>query len=179
MSLDTKLRKRLTERRAAVTGAGDSKKVKDRHAKGIMTARERLDALFQPDTFQPYGAHIKHTCTHFGMTGKDIPEDGVIVGNGFVAGRQVSAFSQDFLVVAGTLGKMHARKMVWAMDFCLKNGTPLVGFKDSGGAQIKKGSMPFLGTARSFIGMCSCRALFPRLPLFVGRVPEEPRTLLH
>ena len=168
MSLDTKLRKRLTERRTAIATAGDSKKIKERHDKGILTARERLNLLFMPDTFQPYGAHIKHTCSHFGMAGKDIPEDGIIVGNGFVAGRQVSAFSQDFLVVAGTLGKMHARKMVWAMDYCLKNGTPLVGFKDSGGARIQEGVDALSGYGEVFYRNVQLSGLVPQIAVICG-----------
>ena len=73
------------------------------------------------------------------MGSKELPADGVIVGTGYVQGRQVAAFSQDFTVVAGTLGKMHARKMCQALDYALKNGTPVVAFKDSGGARIQEG----------------------------------------
>ena len=92
--------------------AAARRRFSERHEKGLLIARERLTHLFQPDTFQEFGTFIRHTCTAFGMEDKDLPADGVIVGTGYVDGRQVAAFSQDFTVVAGTLGKMHAKKIV-------------------------------------------------------------------
>ena len=130
MPVDEKLRATLAERREAIASSASPKKTAERHAKGLLTARERLTGLLQEETFQEFGAHIRHSCTAFGMADRDIPEDGVIVGTGHVDGRQVAAFSQDFLVVAGTLGKMHARKIVWAQTTPPDNGTPLIGFKD-------------------------------------------------
>jgi acetyl-CoA carboxylase carboxyltransferase component len=109
MPLDAKLLQGFKDRRKKIYAAGGEDKIKQRHEKGLLSARERLMALYQPDTFQEIGAFVKHTCTHFGMDKKDLAADGVIVGTGFVDGRQVSAFSQDFTVVGGTLGKLHAR----------------------------------------------------------------------
>ncbi len=168
MSLDSKLRKRLTERRDVIVAGGGKKKIEERHAKGLLSARERLTNFFMPDTFQEYGAHIKHTCTHFGMADKDIPEDGVLVGTGFVGGRQVSAFSQDFTVVGGTLGKMHARKIVWAMDYALKNGTPLVGFKDSGGARIQEAVDALSGYGEVFYRNVNLSGVVPQIAVILG-----------
>jgi acetyl-CoA carboxylase carboxyltransferase component len=168
MSLDSKIRKRLTDRRGFIEAGGGKAKIEERHEKGLLSARERLNSLFMPDTFQEYGAHIKHTCTHFGMGGKDIPADGVIVGTGFVGGRQVAAFSQDFLVVAGTLGKMHARKICWAMDYALKNGTPVVGFKDSGGARIQEGVDALSGYGEVFYRNVNLSGVVPQIAVICG-----------
>ena len=168
MSLDSKLRKRLTERRETILAGGGKKKIEERHAKGLLSARERLTNFFMPDTFQEYGAHIKHTCTVFGMADKDIPEDGVIVGNGYVGGKQVSAFSQDFTVVGGTVGKMHASKIVWAMDYALKNGTPLVGFKDSGGARIQEAVDALSGYGEVFYRNVNLSGVVPQIAVILG-----------
>ncbi|HCB12116.1 MAG TPA: methylmalonyl-CoA carboxyltransferase, partial [Gammaproteobacteria bacterium] len=89
----------LRERRAKVLAGGGEDKLQERHAKGLMGARERLLALFQPDTFQEIATHAKHAGKHFGLAEKELPSDGVIVGTGFVDGRPVAAFSQDFTVM--------------------------------------------------------------------------------
>ena len=117
MSLNSKSLKTLRKKHEHVLAAGGEKKIRERHEKGLLSARERLTRLFQPDTFQEFGTFIRHTCTAFGMGDKDLPADGVIVGTGYVGGRQVAAFSQDFTVVAGTLGKMHAKKMCQALEY--------------------------------------------------------------
>jgi acetyl-CoA carboxylase carboxyltransferase component len=168
MTLDAKLRDRLHQRRKTIIAGGGEKKIKQRHEKGLLSARERLTMLFQPDTFQEYGAHIKHTGTAFGMANKDIPEDGVIVGSGYVAGRHVAGFSQDFTVVAGTLGKMHARKICWAQDYALKNGTPLVGFKDSGGARIQEAVDALSGYGEVFYRNVALSGVVPQIAVIAG-----------
>jgi acetyl-CoA carboxylase carboxyltransferase component len=140
----------LVERRNKVFAGGGAVKLKERHDKGLLGARERLDVLFQPDTFQEMGTHIRHTATAFGMADKDLPSDGVIVGTGYVDGRQVAAFSQDFTVNAGTLGKMHGQKMMTVMEYALKMGIPLVAFQDSGGARIQEGVDALSGYGRVF-----------------------------
>ena len=154
MPLDEKFRMNFANRRAEIISAGGPDRIEERHNKGLMTARERLAALFQEDTFQEYGAHIRHGATAFGMAELEVPSDGVVVGTGYVAGRQVAAFSQDFMVMGGTLGKMHARKIVWAQDYALKNGTPLIGFKDSGGARIQEGVEFFVRIRRGVLSQC-------------------------
>ncbi len=168
MSLDPKLRDRLHQRRKTILAGGGEKRLKERHAKGLLSARERLLQFYQPDTFQEYGGHIRHTCTAFGMADKDIPEDGVIVGTGFVAGRQVSAFSQDFTVVGGTLGKMHARKICWAQEYALRNGTPLVGFKDSGGARIQEAVDALSGYGDVFYRNVQLSGVVPQIAIIAG-----------
>ena len=168
MSLDLKLRSRLLLRQQAIEAAGGKKKIEERHGKGLLSARERLAALFVADTFQEYGGHIRHTCAHFGMADKDIPADGVVVGTGYVGSRHVSAFSQDFTVVAGTLGKQHARKIVWAQDYALKNGTPLVGFKDSGGARIQEAVDALSGYGDVFYRNVALSGVVPQIAIICG-----------
>jgi acetyl-CoA carboxylase carboxyltransferase component len=168
MPLDAKLRDKLKERRSKILAAGGADKAKERHERGLMTARERLLTLYQPDTFQEYGAHIRHSCTAFGMEKKDLPADGVIVGTGYVDDREVAAFSQDFTVVGGTLGKMHARKIVWAMDLALKNGVPLVGFKDSGGARIQEGVDALSGYGEVFYRNVGLSGVVPQIAIIAG-----------
>ncbi|NBC33419.1 MAG: acyl-CoA carboxylase subunit beta, partial [Alphaproteobacteria bacterium] len=129
MAISKELLDQLYDRRRTIHVAGGDDKVQKIHDKGRLTARERLNGLFQPETFQEIGAHIRHVTRHFGMADKDLPADGVVVGTGYVDGRQVAAFAQDFTVAAGTLGKMHATKIVEAMKFALKMGLPVVALK--------------------------------------------------
>ena len=168
MAIAKPLIDRLNERREAVFAAGGKDKIAKRHEKGLMSARERLDQLFEIYTFQEIGAHIQHTATAFGMAGKEMPADGVIVGTGYVDGRQVAAFSQDFTVAAGTLGKMHARKMVEAMRYCLKNGVPLVAFKDSGGARIQEGVDALSGYGEVFYHNVLLSGVVPQVAVVLG-----------
>ena len=118
--LSEKLVEILHERRSKVLAGGGEDKIQERHNKGLLGARERLLTLFQPDTFQEIATHAKHAGKHFGLADKELPSDGVIVGTGFVDGRPVAAFSQDFTVMGGTLGKMHAKKIVQSMQMALK-----------------------------------------------------------
>src|SRR5215203_209270 len=168
MPVDEKLRATLAQRREKVASVGSPEKVAERHKKGLLTARERLTGLLQESTFQEYGAHIRHGCTAFGMTDRDIPGDGVIAGTGHIDGRQVAAFSQDFLVVGGTLGKMHARKIVWAQDYAARNGTPLIGFKDSGGARIQEGVDALAGYGEVFYRNVSLSGVVPQIAIIAG-----------
>lgn len=168
MPLDEGIRTGLATRREKIFAAGGPEKIEQRRQKGLMTARERLLAFFQEDTFQEYGAHIRHSNTAFGMADVEIPADGVIVGTGYVAGRQVVAFSQDFTVVGGALGKMHARKIVWAQDYALKSGLPLVGFKDSGGARIQEGVDSLSGYGEVFYRNVSMSGVAPQIAVIAG-----------
>ncbi|MGA9393756.1 MAG: carboxyl transferase domain-containing protein, partial [Azonexus sp.] len=128
MAISPKVIETLSTHRQQVRAGGGADKLEARHRKGLLGARERLAVLFDADTFQEGGAYVRHCGTHFGMEARELPADGVISGTGFVDGMQVAAFSQDFTVAAGTLGKMHARKIVDVMRVALKNGTPLVAF---------------------------------------------------
>jgi acetyl-CoA carboxylase carboxyltransferase component len=168
MPLDAKILEAYKERRKKVLMGGGEAKIKKRHEKGLMTARERLMYLFQPDTFQEVGAYIKHQCTSFGMEKEDFPGDGVVTGTGFVDGRQVTAFSQDFMVLGGSLGKMHARRMVLGMDYALKNGTPMIGISDSGGARIQEGVDALSGYGEVFYRNVVLSGVIPQISIIAG-----------
>ncbi len=114
----------MNRRREEVLEGGGADKLAQRREKGLMTARDRLDALFQEDTFQELGTHVRHSARYFGMETKVLPADGVVAGTGYVGGRVVAAFSQDFTVVGGSLGKMHAKKIVMLMQQAAKLGSP-------------------------------------------------------
>lgn len=168
MAISRKLLDDLREKRKAVKDSGGVDKAKARHEKGQLTARERLDALFQQGTFQEIGTLVTHRARSFGMDGKKIPADGVVVGTGYVDGRQVAAFSQDFTVSAGTLGQMHAQKMVDVMEYSLKMGVPLIAFKDSGGARIQEGVDALSGYGRVFYNNVLLSGVVPQIAIIAG-----------
>ncbi|MBF0109334.1 MAG: acyl-CoA carboxylase subunit beta [Magnetococcales bacterium] len=168
MAIPIKALETLRNRRKAISETGDEDKIKKRRAKGLMTARERLDHLFQEGTFQELGAHIQHRCNFFGMEGKEIPSDGVVVGTGYVDGRQVAAASQDFLAMAGTLGKAHATKIVAGMEIAKKVGIPLVAFKDSGGARIQEAVDALSGYGEVFYQNVLLSGVVPQIAVILG-----------
>ena len=137
MTIKPELLETLRQKRQHLLQTTTPEKLEALHAKGALSARERLMTLFDQDTFQETGLYARHRAQYFGMKGRDLPTDGVITGTGYVGGKQVSSFSQDFSVLAGTLGKMHAQKIVGAMQYAAKIGVPMVAFQDSGGARIQ------------------------------------------
>jgi acetyl-CoA carboxylase carboxyltransferase component len=168
MPLDAKILENFRKQRKQALIGGGEKKISARHEKGLMTARERLMHLFQPDTFQEVGAYIKHQCTAFDMEEQTFPGDGVVTGTGYVDGRQVTAYSQDFTVLGGSLGKMHARRMVMGMDYALKNGTPMVGISDSGGARIQEGVDALSGYGEVFYRNVVLSGVVPQISIIAG-----------
>ncbi len=158
----------LAARRQAIAAGGGGKKIEDRRVKGLMTARDRLDRLFRTGTFQEMGAHIGHAGRHFGTESKVFPADGVVVGTGYVGHRVVAAISQDFTVSAGTLGKMHAQKMVDVMTYALKAGVPVVAFKDSGGARIQEGVDALSGYGTVFYHNVLLSGVVPQIAVIAG-----------
>src|SRR5210317_2219381 len=119
MPIDPKLLKELRQRRETARKAGGEDKLAKRREKGMMGARERLEILFDEGTFQEFGMHAEHSCHRFGMEKKDLPYDGVVCGTGLVDGRPVAAYSQDFTVSGGSLGRIHAKKICDLMDFAV------------------------------------------------------------
>jgi acetyl-CoA carboxylase carboxyltransferase component len=117
MAIHPKVLETLRARRNQVRAGGGAGKLEARHQKGLLGARERLALLFDADTFQEGGAYIRHSGVHFGMEGKKLPADGVITGSGYLGNKQIAAFCQDFSVQAGSLGKMHARKITRIMRY--------------------------------------------------------------
>lgn len=168
MTLSNELLDDLKRRHEAVLAGGGTEKLEARHAKGLMTARDRLDALFQEATFQEIGTHVHHSARHFGMDGKDLPADGVVVGTGYVGGRLVAAFSQDFTVAAGSLGKMHAKKICMVMEAATKLGAPIVAFKDSGGARIQEGVDALSGYGNVFYQNVLLSGVVPQIAVVCG-----------
>ncbi len=168
MTISAKLLADMQARRAKAMAGGGDDKIEARHAKGLWTARDRLDALFQEGTFQETGTHVRHSCRHFGMEGKDLAGDGVVVGTGYVDGRPVAAISQDFTVAAGSLGKMHAQKIVSTMQAAGRMGMPVVAFKDSGGARIQEGVDALSGYGHVFYQNVLLSGVVPQIAVVCG-----------
>ena len=147
---------------------GGKKAIEKQHAQGKMTARERLNYLFDPGTFQEMDMFVQHRCTNFNMNSMDIPADGVIIGHGKVNGRTVCAYSQDFTSRAGTLGEMHSRKICKVMDLALKSGVPLIGFNDSGGARIQEGIDALFGYGEIFFRNSAASGVIPQITCIMG-----------
>ena len=112
---------------------GGKRRIDAQHAKGKLTARERIDALIDPGSFQEIDKFVVHQCTEFGIDERKIPGDGVVTGYGTIDGRLVYMFSQDFTVFGGSLGEMFAKKVCKLMDLAMKAGAPVIGLNDSGG----------------------------------------------
>jgi propionyl-CoA carboxylase beta chain len=127
----------LETRRAEARAGGGAEKLDARRKKGVMTARDRLQELFQAGTFQEWAMHADHDCHNFGLEKKTLAGDGVVTGTGIVDGRLTAAFSQDFTVSGGSLGRIHSKKICDLMDYALKVGCPVIGFYYSGGARIQ------------------------------------------
>jgi len=168
MTLSTSLLDGLRGRKAKISTGGGAEKLAERRQKGLMTARDRIAALFQQETFQELGAHIHHSARHFGLEAKEFPADGVVVGTGYVGGRVVAAFSQDFTVVGGSLGKMHAKKIVALMQQAAKLGLPLVAFKDSAGARIQEGVDALSGYGDVFYMNVLLSGVTPQIAVVCG-----------
>jgi acetyl-CoA carboxylase carboxyltransferase component len=168
MTLDAKLLDDMKARQKKILAGGGESKLAARHKKGLWGARERLTALFQENTFQESGAHARHACRFFDMDSKDLPADAVVVGTGYVDGRPVAAFSQDFTVAAGSLGKIHAKKIVSTMQSAVKLGTPLVAFKDSGGARIQEGVDALSGYGEVFFHNVLLSGVVPQIAVICG-----------
>jgi acetyl-CoA carboxylase carboxyltransferase component len=158
----------LRERRRKIILAGGEDKIRARHEKGLLTARERLGAFFEPETFQETGMHIRHSGKHFGSADKELPADAVITGTGYVNGQLIAAVSQDFTVAGGSLGKMHAAKIVNVMKFALKTGVPVVAFKDSGGARIHEGVDSLSGYGQVFYHNVLLSGVVPQIAVVCG-----------
>ena len=129
----------LERKREAARLGGGTARIAAQHAKGRLTARERLDVLLDPGSFEELDMFVEHNCTDFGMDQQHVPGDGVVTGSGTINGRLVFVFSQDFTVFGGSLSERHAQKICKVMDMALKVGAPVIGLNDSGGARIQEG----------------------------------------
>lgn len=160
--------KEMEEKTAHLRKMGGEKQVQKHREGGRLTARERLEKLFDPGSFNELDLFVKHRCTGFGMSKADIPADGVITGFGKVDGRTVFAFSQDFTSRAGTLGEMHAKKICKVMDLSLKTRAPIVGFNDSGGARIQEGVDALSGYGNIFFRNSCASGVVPQISAIMG-----------
>ncbi|MBS7527230.1 methylmalonyl-CoA carboxyltransferase [Fusibacter paucivorans] len=158
----------LKERRATIISGGGEKRIAKQHANGKLTARERLDLLFDEGTFVELDAYVKHRCTNFGMEKVDAPAEGVVTGYGKVDGRIVYAYSQDFTVVGGSLGEMHAAKICKVLDNALKVGAPVVGLNDSGGARIQEAVDALSGYGKIFYKNTLASGVIPQITAIMG-----------
>jgi methylmalonyl-CoA decarboxylase alpha subunit len=147
---------------------GGEKRISSQHAKGKLTARERVNLLFDEGTFVEIDAFVKHRCTNFGMEKTDAPGEGVVTGYGQVDGRLVYAFAQDFTVVGGSLGEMHAMKICKVMDNALKVGAPVVGLNDSGGARIQEAVDALAGYGKIFYKNTIASGVIPQIAAIMG-----------
>jgi acetyl-CoA carboxylase carboxyltransferase component len=158
----------LRGRRAEALAGGGEEKAAQRHADGRLTARERIDLLFDPDSFQEIGTFVTHRCQDFGMQKRRTPGDGVVAGAGRVQGRTTYAFAQDFTVLGGTLSESNARKICLVQEHALKNGCPLVGLNDSGGARIQEGVTSLGGYADIFLRNVLASGVVPQISAVMG-----------
>lgn len=168
MTIRPELIETLRKRRAGITQHIKPEKLQAIHAKGALSARERIDLLFDAGTFQELGMHARHHAVYFGMEGKELPADGVITGSGYFGAKQIAAFSQDFSVQAGTLGKMQARKITRIMRYAIKTGVPVVAFKDSGGARIQEGVDALSGYGDVFYANVLLSGVVPQIAVIMG-----------
>ena len=129
----------MERRRSAARLGGGQRRIDAQHAKGKLTARERLDILLDEGSFEEVDIYVEHNCTDFGMSEAHIPGDGVVTGSGTINGRLVFVFSQDFTVFGGAVSERHALKICKIMDTAMKVGAPVIGLNDSGGARIQEG----------------------------------------
>jgi len=158
----------LREKKAAMLLGGGEKRIQAQHDRGKKTARERLDLLFDEGTFVELETFVAHRCTNFDMAEKELASEGVVVGYGMVDGRLVFAFSQDFTVAGGSLGEMHAYKIVQVQEMALKMGAPCVGINDSGGARVEEGVAALSGYARIFKNNTICSGVIPQISVILG-----------
>eukprot|EP01084_Bolivina_argentea_P260876 440684_1 len=159
---------RLQEARKAAIEGGGQKRVDSQHAKGKLTARERLKLLLDPGSFMECDMLKTHRCVDFGMD-KDIhPGDGVVTGQGTINGRPVFVFSQDFTVWGGSLGEAHAEKICKIMDQAMSVGAPVIGLNDSGGARIQEGVASLGGYADVFQRNVDASGVVPQMSLIMG-----------
>jgi propionyl-CoA carboxylase beta chain len=160
--------RRLEEKRAAARLGGGQRRIDAQHAKGKLTARERIELLLDPDSFEEWDMFKEHRCADFGMDRLSVPGDGVVTGYGTINGRLVFVFSQDFTVFGGSLSEAHAEKICKIMDHAMKAGAPVIGINDSGGARIQEGVASLGGYADVFQRNVLASGVIPQISLVMG-----------
>src|ERR671912_1448826 len=158
----------LEKRRHLAKLGGGQARVEAQHAKGRLTARERLTVLLDQGSFEEYDMFVEHNCADFGMDKQKFPGDGVVTGSGTINGRLVYVFAQDFTVFGGSLSERHAQKITKVMDAAMKVGAPVIGLNDSGGARIQEGVASLGGYAEVFQRNVLASGVIPQLSLIMG-----------
>ena len=165
---DQNLLAELEQRRAEALQGGGEARIAKQHEKGKLTARERLDVLLDPGSFQELGTFVRHQARAFGLEKNRPYGDGVVTGFGTIEGRLVYVFSQDFTVFGGSLGLAHAEKIVKVMKLALENGAPIIGLNDSGGARIQEGVAALGGYADIFLQNTLASGVVPQISAILG-----------
>jgi len=158
----------LADRRAAARLGGGERRIAAHHAKGKLTARERIELLLDDGSFEEFDMFVAHRCTDFGMADSRPWGDGVVTGWGTINGRLVYVFAQDFTVFGGSLSETHALKICKIMDMAIQNGAPIIGINDSGGARIQEGVMSLAGYAEVFKRNILGSGVVPQISLIMG-----------
>ncbi len=158
----------LHERRAELAAGGGEKRVAKQHEQGKLTARERIGELLDDHSFQEMSVYSEHRANRFGMAGKSVPSDGVVVGQGTILGRLVHVASQDFTVLGGTIGELHAQKVANAANMALRTGSPFVCINDSGGARVQEGIDALHGCGQIFFQNVLLSGVVPQISILAG-----------
>lgn len=158
----------LRQKKAEIAMGGGEKKIESQHKRGKLTARERLDVLFDEDSFVETDVFVSHRCANFDMAEKKAAGDGVVTGYGTIDGRLVFAFAQDFTVIGGSLGECHAEKIVNVQKMALKTGAPCVGLNDSGGARVEEGVNALSGFGKIFANNVVASGVIPQISVIMG-----------
>lgn len=168
MTSNEELIAELESREAKIKEMGGAEQVRKQHSLNKLTARERIELLLDPDTFEETGMHVKHRCHYFGLDKIDIPADGVVTGFGKVNGRTICCYGDDFTSRGGTLGEMHAWKIAKTMDLAAKMRVPVIGMLDTGGARIQEGINALDGYGQIFHRNTLYSGIIPQITLSMG-----------
>src|SRR5256714_7865389 len=159
---------RLAEMNRAAELGGGKERLERQKAEGKLTARERIALLLDKDTFEEVDKFLMHRCLDFGMQDQQYPGDGVVAGWGRIDGRLVYVFAQDFTVFGGSLSETHAEKICKVMDLAVRNGAPIIGLNDSGGARIQEGVVSLGGYAEIFLRNTLASGVVPQISAIMG-----------
>ncbi|WP_298847030.1 acyl-CoA carboxylase subunit beta [uncultured Ruegeria sp.] len=158
----------LEDRRGDARLGGGQRRIDAQHARGKLTARERIELLLDEGSFEEFDMFVSHRCTEFGMENQKPAGDGVVTGWGTINGRMVYVFSQDFTVFGGSLSETHAQKICKIMDMAVQNGAPIIGINDSGGARIQEGVASLAGYAEVFQRNITASGVVPQISVIMG-----------
>jgi len=158
----------LLERREQARLGGGQRRIDAQHAKGKLTARERLELLLDPDSFEEFDMFVTHRSTDFDMEKSHVQGDGVVTGWGTINGRKTFVFAQDFTVYGGSLSETHAKKICKVQDMAMKHGAPIIGLSDSGGARIQEGVAALAGYTDVFQNNIRASGVVPQISVIMG-----------